>query len=227
MCTLESSTLVQRMQRAGERAAAARAVTPAPAASGPLPGAVWQLAAKPGEEVFLMPGQLHFGDHAGSLKTLLGSCVAITLWHPVRRLGGMCHYLLPGRARTAGSARDGRYGDEAMEVLLEHIERAATAPHEYQAHLYGGADTLPEGTRLRFNVGERNIEAGWHFIDRCGFQLLGVDVGEDVPRSVCLHLATGEVDMRRGQGRAPPMELPSCQPMPPPYAPGHQNRGRA
>jgi hypothetical protein len=35
-----------------------------------------------------------------------------------------------------------------------------------------------------------------------------VDVGEDVPRTVKLNLASGEVDMRRGGGRAAPPALP-------------------
>jgi len=227
MSTPDRTTLAVRMQQARDRTAAARGLPPTPgmpplptarAALAPPPGAphgsYWQLAAKPGEEVFLMPGQPHFGAQAGSLKTLLGSCVAITLWHPVKRLGGMCHFLLPSRNRPAGAALDGHYGDEALQTLLDHIGKARTEPEEYHAHLYGGADTLPEGSNLRFNVGERNIEAGWHFIDRWGFQLQGVDVGEDVPRSVRLVLASGEVEMRRGQGRPPPVQLPPYLPPP-------------
>jgi chemotaxis protein CheD len=34
---------------------------------------------------------------AFSIRTVLGSCVSITLWHPVKRVGGMCHFLLPTR----------------------------------------------------------------------------------------------------------------------------------
>ncbi len=217
MSTPERTTLAKRMEQARARTAAARGTRPgAPPASPSEPpsGSYWQLGGKPGEELFLMPGQLHFGSAVASLKTLLGSCVALTLWHPQRRIGGMCHYLLPSRTRSAADRLDGRYGDEAMEVLLEHIRRSGTDPADYQAHLYGGADTLPEGTTLRFNVGERNIEAGWNFVDRWGFQLQGVDVGEDVPRSVKLVLATGEVDMRRGQGKPPPTRLPPYSPPP-------------
>ena len=45
----------------------------------------------------LMPGDFVFGNSELKLKTLLGSCVAITLWHPDKKIGGMCHYMLPGR----------------------------------------------------------------------------------------------------------------------------------
>lgn len=45
--------------------------------------------------VTLQPGEFHFGGANTRIQTLLGSCVAITLWHPIRRIGGMCHYMLP------------------------------------------------------------------------------------------------------------------------------------
>lgn len=164
----------------------------------------WQVQAAAGQSVILMPGQMAFTTAAAQLRTLLGSCVSITLWHPDRRIGGMCHYLLPQRARRSGEALDGRFGDEAVHVMVERLTRLGTQPSEYVAHLYGGADTLPQGTTTKFNVGERNIEFGWKLIDRYGFQLEGVDVGEDVPRTVSIDLATGVVDMKRGAGKAPP-----------------------
>jgi chemotaxis protein CheD len=237
MPTPEKLTLAQRMEQARLRTAAARtqaglpgsgglgAGSPAAGLSGtgvsgtgrkPSPAGAsagtrhdyWMVSAGPGDHVVLMPGQMHFGAHAASIRTLLGSCVAVTLWHPSRRIGGMCHFLLPSRTRVPGEL-DGRYGDEALEAMLTQIRQHRTEPSEYHAHLYGGADTMPEGSGLKFNVGERNIEQGWSLIDRHGFQLQGVDVGEDVPRNVALMLATGDVDMRRGIGKAPPTHLPA------------------
>ncbi len=163
----------------------------------------WHLGAQQGQALVLMPGQMYFGGRASALRTLLGSCVAITLWHPARKIGGMCHFLLPKRERRAGAPLDGRYGDESVEAMMTMLRLTDTDPADYHAHLYGGADTMPEGGTLRFNVGERNIEQGWSLIDHFGFQLQGVDVGEDIPRTVNLTLATGQVDMRRGTGRAP------------------------
>lgn len=198
----EPSTLAERMAQARQRVASARSQ---PAAGAPAKPAYshWIVDGRPGENLVLMPGQMHFGAQVASLRTLLGSCVAVTLWHPQRRIGGMCHYLLPSRPR-AGLERDGRYGEEAVEAMVEQLQRMGTAPSDYHAHLYGGADTMPEGSTLKFSVGERNIEQGWTLIDRYGFQLQGVDVGEDVPRTVTLQLGSGEVDMRRGVGKAPP-----------------------
>ncbi|MBL8511280.1 MAG: chemotaxis protein CheD, partial [Betaproteobacteria bacterium] len=52
-------------------------------------------------DIFLQPGEFYFGDADTRIRTLLGSCVSITMWHPTRRIGGMCHYMLPTRGRVA------------------------------------------------------------------------------------------------------------------------------
>ena len=192
--------------------APAPAPAPAPVMRRPPPTAIstppsaeghWQVAGTPGQNLVLMPGQMHLGQHVSSVRTLLGSCVAITLWHPARRIGGMCHFLLPSRARRAGEPTDGRYGDEAVEAMVLSLKALRTAPEDYVAHLYGGADTMSGVSAARFNIGERNIEQGWTLIDRYGFRLDGVDVGEDIPRMVSLSLTSGTVAMRRGTGSAP------------------------
>lgn len=40
-------------------------------------------------ETVLAPGDVVFETRPVRLRTLLGSCVAITFWHPHRRIGGM------------------------------------------------------------------------------------------------------------------------------------------
>ena len=169
---------------------------PSTAAREPNPGG--EQCAAPGQALFLMPGQWHFGSQAASVRTLLGSCVAVTLWHHGRRIGGMCHYLLPERRSGTAGDLDGRYGTEALDMMVKSLRLARCQPAEFVAHLYGGADTMPESSGVKFNVGERNIDVGWSLIDQYGFQLDGVDVGDHVPRTVTLTLATGDVHVKRG-----------------------------
>lgn len=173
--------------------------SPPPFTHSPKPVDIGVVQAKPGQNLHLVAGQLYFGNTAARVHTLLGSCVAVTLWNPKRSLGGMCHFLLPTRQRPAGAPRDARFGDEALEMLVEALIKAGTKPQEYEAHLYGGADTMPDMGGVKFNVGERNIEQGWTLIDRYGFVLQNVDVGDHVPRNVSMTFPGGVVEMRRGQ----------------------------
>ena len=159
-----------------------------------------------------MPGELFFGEGVANLHTLLGSCVAVTWWHPKRRIGGMCHYLLPSRSRPPGQPRDGKYGEEAIGMMFDATKRAGTRPQDYEVHLYGGADTMPDLERSMRYVGERNIEVGFNLLDEMGFCLTGVDVGESVPRTVRINLLTGEVNMRRGQPARSEARREPCPP---------------
>jgi len=92
-------------------------------------------------EIFLGPGDLYFGDRDTRIRTLLGSCVAVTLWHPRARLGGMCHYVVPSRPGPVPDRRhelEGRYADEAFLMLLAEIRATPTSPDEYEVKMFGG-----------------------------------------------------------------------------------------
>ncbi|NWA27486.1 chemotaxis protein CheD [Pseudomonas gingeri] len=98
------------------------------------------------EEIYLAPGSLCFRSHPTRIHTLLGSCVSMVLWHPVRKLGGISHCLLPGR-RQRGEALDGSYIDEAFEWLMQHIQGYRSEAREYQLKLFGGGEMFPEQSR--------------------------------------------------------------------------------
>jgi chemotaxis protein CheD len=161
--------------------------------------AIGVVRAQPGADVNLLAGQLCFGPGPRRIHTLLGSCVALALWNPRHRIGGMCHFMLPSRIHQPGQPLDARFGEEAVHLLVEAIRATGTKPADYETHLYGGADTLPGTHGVKFNIGERNIEMGWTLIEHHGFPLVNVDVGDHMPRKVALDLHTGDVAAHRGQ----------------------------
>ena len=79
--------------------------------------------------------------------TVLGSCVAVCLWAPEVRVGGMNHYLLPERHGRPGAP--GRYGDEATDELLQRSRQAVGRGRALVAKFFGG------GSRLRAAGGEQ------------------------------------------------------------------------
>ncbi|MEK8026067.1 chemotaxis protein CheD [Pseudaquabacterium rugosum] len=195
-------------ERPAAPAVSAQRPAPATQAVRPAHPGTQMLSARPGDHLSLMPGQLYFGSKAATVRTLLGSCVAITLWHPYRQLGGMCHFLLPMRAKAPPEALEGRFGAEAVALMVQRLRLAGTETHEYEAHLYGGADTQSGLGGPRAAIGERNIEMGWQLIDHYGFLLQAVDVGDDVPRTVSMDLHSGEVQVRRGAAIRKPVLPP-------------------
>ena len=67
------------------------------------------------------PGGWHVDDIHHPISTLLGSCVAVCLFDPILKIGGMNHFMLPddGRRDTVGTSA--RYGTYAMEILINHL----------------------------------------------------------------------------------------------------------
>lgn len=151
-------------------------------------------------EIFLQPGDLWFGDHNTRIRTILGSCVAVTLWHPTRLIGGMCHYMLPSRVRPPGSAPDGRYADEAMEALLNDIRKLHARPEEFEAKLFGGGrmfhHAFCDGKKCGNQVQERNVSSGRELVAGYGFKVKGEHLGGHGHRQVIFDIWSGHVWMK-------------------------------
>lgn len=152
-------------------------------------------------EIFLQPGDWWFGDADTRIRTVLGSCVAVTLWHPQRRIGGMCHFMLPNRARPREGAPDGRYGDEAVEALVGEIRQARSDPAEFQAKLFGGGRMFryagAGGGRGPFApVHDRNVTAARALVQRYGFTVKAEHMGGEGHRQVIFDLWSGHAWMK-------------------------------
>ena len=149
-------------------------------------------------EIYLHPGEFYFGDRDTRIRTLLGSCVAITAWHPRRKIGGMCHYLLPTRGSAAANELEGRYADEAVEMFRREMEAAGTACCEYEIKLFGGGDQFPDVERsIEKTVAERNLEAGRALVARNGFKIIKEDLGGTGYRNLIFDIDSGDVWVRR------------------------------
>lgn len=148
-------------------------------------------------DIFLQPGEWYLGDRHTRIRTLLGSCVAITLWHPRLLLGGMCHFLLPTRGGAPASEPDGRYGDEAMSLLFDAAAARGTRLPEYEAKVFGGGDMFGnQQAKGAMDIGGRNIAAANALLARHGIAPKASSVGKRGYRNVFLDVATGNVWVR-------------------------------
>mgnify|MGYP003589645273 CR=1 FL=1 len=143
--------------------------------------------------VVIGPGDYYFGHGRTRISTLLGSCVSITLWHPRKRIGGMCHYMLSERARPPDSPPDARFASEAFELLLYHIDIAGTRPSEYQAKLFGGSNMFTDEAGRRMAIGPRNIEFGQRFLTANSIALIAQHIGGSGRRKLHFDLWSGDV----------------------------------
>lgn len=156
-------------------------------------------------DIFLHQGEVYFGDRETRIRTVLGSCVAVTLWHPDLLIGGMCHYMLPSRHQTTPKPLDGKYADEALALMLSEIKRSGTRAREYQVKLFGGGDMFPASKKLREqHVGFKNVEAGRELLIRHGLKIQAEHLGGDGHRNLIFDIWSGHVWMKhQTQAHAP------------------------
>jgi chemotaxis protein CheD len=166
-------------------------------------------------EVSLHAGDFHFSGDPSTIRTVLGTCIAITIWHPVRHIGGMCHFLLPrrGTSDAIAGARAGLYAEEVFGLFAASLEATQTRPSEYVAKIFGGGNMFPEYLQSATcrkqectdamreecpTIGCQNISAAKRLLSANNYTLTSQDVGGHGSRYVVFETGNGDVWVRRG-----------------------------
>jgi chemotaxis protein CheD len=174
-------------------------------------------------EIFLQPGEFYFGDRNTRIRTVLGSCVSITMWHPRLLIGGMCHFMLASRPGPQPRQLDGRYADEAMALFLREIRAAGTQPGDYQVKLFGGGNMFPESMKRRSGdchppscdgtaivncrqVSCANSRMARHLVQQNGFKVTAEHLGETGHRQILFDIWSGHVWVKHN----PIIPVPPC-----------------
>lgn len=144
------------------------------------------------------PGEYYLSCQDELIFTRLGSCIAACIWDPLMGIGGLNHFLLPERKihddwhqLTSYSCR---YGNWAMEQLINGIQSAGGQRDRLQAKIFGGAKL---GSMSVINVGESNIAFVRQYLATEGIEVIAEDVGGHWPRKVMFHPQSGRVLVKR------------------------------
>ena len=115
------------------------------------------------KRVTLQPGEYHVtGRRDMMLSTLLGSCVSACLYDPVMHVMGMNHFLLANhrysRDMPVLASEAGRYGVNAMELLINKMLKQGAQRRNIKAKVFGGGNVLPGISREDsfFAIGDVN-----------------------------------------------------------------------
>jgi chemotaxis protein CheD len=141
-------------------------------------------------------GELYASSEPLIIQTLLGSCVAVCLFDPVKGIGGMNHILLPGRADLKSFDDDTRYAINAMELLINKIMALGGVRVRLIAKVFGGANVIP-GISKKYCTGEKNAAFVLDFLRIENIKVAGQDLGGNESRKIYFHTATGEVFLKR------------------------------
>ncbi len=158
-------------------------------------------------DVFLQPGEYFVGDASNRIRTVLGSCVSVTLWNPLLRVGAMSHFLLATRGDMRDVADvhglelqqlDARYGDEALRLMLHELARKNVVAAQCQAKIFGGGNMFPALLQsASVPVGRRNGEAARSLLQAHGIEVVCESLFGAGHRQIAFDVDSGNVWARQ------------------------------
>jgi two-component system chemotaxis response regulator CheB len=134
---------------------------------------------------YLFPGQYIVCREAFQVTTILGSCVAVALYDPLKKIAGLNHYLLP-RPTTASGADSLRYGSVSLPAMIEEMVSNGASRGRLQARIYGGARVLDQ-LNLGESIGRQNIDFAVDFLRAGKIQVLESELGGQSGRKIILN----------------------------------------
>ena len=130
--------------------------------------------------VKLLPGEHYVTSTPGEMiVTVLGSCVAACIRDPAIGIGGMNHFMLPesGDGRWGAASATLRYGNFAMEMLINDILKLGGCRGRLEVKLFGGASLM--GTSA---IGIANGEFALRYLKAEGLAVAAQDLFGLYPR---------------------------------------------
>jgi len=151
---------------------------------------------KPEKEILLHVGAVHASAEPAVIKTLLGSCIAVCLFDPAVRVGGMNHFLLPQGSSNGPQDYSARFGVHAMDRLIGEMLKLGSSPSRFVVKVFGGASVLAMPANGG-HIPQSNVTFVREYLAREGLRVAASSVGGTLPRQLRFFTDTGRVLVRR------------------------------
>ncbi len=148
----------------------------------------------------ILPGELYVSINGEMIATVLGSCISVCIRDWKMGIGGMNHFMLPVQVENSSDhwssnqfGESTRYGNWAMECLINEIMKAGGSKNNLEIKVFGGGSVLNHAS----DVGKQNIVFVKQFLKQEGFSIAAEDTGDIYPRKVLFFSKTGAVKVRK------------------------------
>ncbi len=121
----------------------------------------------------------------------LGSCLGISFYDPVAKVGGMIHCMLPLSKVDRDKARQkpAMFVDTGVPALLQQLFELGAKRNRLIVKVAGGARVFDNDDH--FKIGERNYTILRKVLWKNSILIAGEDVGGTVARTMSLEMASG------------------------------------
>lgn len=154
--------------------------------------------------VYLKQGECYISDgNPAQARTVLGSCVTVTMHCPVLKIGGITHSLLPfplpGNRIPPGHR--GRFVVSSVHYIHEQLVARGVHQNRLEVKIFGGGQMfLPvagKAVQEKLNIGRRNVETALKTIQELGLTITATDVGGTLGRKLLFFPHRGDVWVKK------------------------------
>lgn len=148
----------------------------------------------------ILPGEYYVSKHGELISTVLGSCISACIRDVKTGIGGMNHFMLPmgsedehaGKTHLTSATR---YGNFAMEILINEILKAGGSKKNLEVKLFGGGSVLTSMAKI--DIGNKNINFVHEYLKEEQLRITSEDTGDVFPRKVLYFADTGKVRVKK------------------------------
>jgi len=140
----------------------------------------------------------------------LGSCIGVTIWDPVSKVGGLLHFMLPESQSDPVKAKSNPalYADTGLPLLFKSAYQMGADKQRLLVRVAGGAQVL-DGDGV-FNIGKRNYIALKKIFWKVGVMIHAEEIGGNISRTLRLEVGTGKLLLQEAGEAARELGLQRC-----------------
>ncbi|MBD3178715.1 MAG: hypothetical protein GF417_03435 [Candidatus Latescibacteria bacterium] len=124
------------------------------------------------------------------LFTVVGSCLAVTLYNREMKVGGMAHILMAGEGMY-----DTKYVKPALDSLINSLRGFGGEDVDWVTRMAGGSVLIKGSNRLVVNTGRHTALEALKLLIGRQYDIVGMHVGGDCRRGIKFDLNTGDLEL--------------------------------
>ena len=154
---------------------------------------------------YLKPGGFFFLKKPGVIRTVLGSCVTVTMFARNTNLGAACHPVLPECRNDkkvcyfAGCTDKFRYVECVIPEMMRLFRKEGVTPDELEVKLFGGSEMIINSNPAKqvIRVGLMNTEMALNILHSFDIQPDKRDTGGQFGRRLFFDTSNGDVWIKK------------------------------
>lgn len=157
----------------------------------------------PPKQIFLRPGEMFLGSEPAEVTTVLGSCVAVTMFVPRAGVAAICHAMLTHpRSPPGGDSvmlEPYKYVSLAIPAMINFFQRHGLPSHRIEVKLFGGANVFPAPPqgKARPGIGAANVELALQLLKAADLEPACIQAGGVIGRKLIFNTVSGQVLLKR------------------------------